>query len=235
MHVSNGKILSSSDGASSRTPSPKRQHPQGQNRSNSAYASITEMIRRRELRGGETIVEARLCERLQSSRTPIREALQRLEGEGLVIKNSSRSYVVRLVDLGEFLKSMKVREILEPQAAALAVGHVPSAVLTTVRAEIAALKKDRPLDLEAHWRSDDAVYGAFADHCGNEVLGKMIHSLRTTTRLFEISRLSDRIDPDLREHVAILDALAADDSRSAAKAVQAHLRSFYRFVLELVR
>ena len=79
----------------------------GTNLSTQAYNAVSEMIRRRRLRGGEVIVEARLAEVLEISRTPLREALQRLEGEGLVIKGAGRSFVVRHVDLGEYLQSLK--------------------------------------------------------------------------------------------------------------------------------
>ena len=60
---------------------------QGYNLSNLAHRAVTEMIRTRRLKGGEPIVEAKLAEVLGISRTPLREALQRLEGEGLVVKS----------------------------------------------------------------------------------------------------------------------------------------------------
>ena len=83
------------------------------NLSNQAYASVSEMIQQRRLKGGALIVESRLADMLGISRTPLREALQRLEGEGLVVKCAGRSFIVRHVDLGEYLQSLKVREILE--------------------------------------------------------------------------------------------------------------------------
>ena len=84
--------------------------PVATNLSNQAHQAISEMIQRRRLRGGEVIVELRLAEVLNISRTPLREALQRLEGEGLVIKGTGRSFMVRHVDLREYLQSLKVRE-----------------------------------------------------------------------------------------------------------------------------
>ena len=78
--------------------------PVATNLSNQAHQAISEMIQRRRLRGGEVIVESRLAEVLNISRTPLREALQRLEGEGLVIKGTGRSFMVRHVDLREYLQ-----------------------------------------------------------------------------------------------------------------------------------
>ena len=97
-----------------------------------AYTALSDMIRHRRLRAGDAIVEARLAETLGVSRTPLREALQRLEAEAMVVR-AGRSFVVRRVDLGEYLKSLKVRSVLEPEAAALAVGRVPGVQLAAVR------------------------------------------------------------------------------------------------------
>jgi len=206
-----------------------------ENLSNLAYKSVTELIRDRRLRGGDTIVESRLADQLNISRTPLREALQRLEGEGLVVKGNGRSFKVRHVDLGEYLQSLRVREILEPEAAAMAAGHIPRLELAAVRAEINSLRDATAYHTDAHWRSDDNLHELFARHCGNEVLAKAIRSFRVTTRLFEIARLADRVQPDSVEHLAILEALEAEDPKAARKAVQFHIRSIGDFAIATVR
>ncbi|WP_062228519.1 GntR family transcriptional regulator [Aureimonas frigidaquae] len=206
-----------------------------ENLSNLAYKSVTELIRTRHLRGGDTIVESRLAEQLNISRTPLREALQRLEGEGLVVKGNGRSFMVRFVDLGEYLQSLRVREILEPEAAAMAAGHIPRLELATVRAEINSLRDATAYHTDAHWRSDDNLHELFARHCGNDVLIRAIGGLRVTTRLFEIARLADRVQPDSVEHLAILEALESEDAKAARKAVQTHIRSIGDFAIATVR
>ncbi|MBV9078453.1 MAG: GntR family transcriptional regulator [Methylobacteriaceae bacterium] len=206
----------------------------GYNLSNLAYKSLSELIRTRRLKGGVPIIEAKLAEGLGLSRTPLREALQRLEGEGLVVKTANRSFMVRAVDLAEYLQSLKVREILEPEAAALALGRVPPARIGAARQEIADLMAATSYHTDAHWRSDDRVHTLYAEACGNAVLAQMIAGLRVTTRLFEIARLADRLGPDSREHLDILDAIEAGDARAARRAVQAHLRSLARFAVRTV-
>jgi DNA-binding GntR family transcriptional regulator len=204
------------------------------NLSGQAYNAVSELIRARRLRGGEVIVETRLAEILHISRTPLREALQRLEGEGLVVKGAGRSFVVRRVDLGEYLQSLKARELIEAEVAGLAVGRIGREQLATVRAEIIALRT-APYHKDAHWRSDDNLHGMFIDQCGNEVLGRIVRELRVTTRMFEIERLKDRLEPDSAEHLAILEAFEAEDIKAARRAVQAHIRSLSRFALDTVR
>lgn len=205
--------------------------PGGYNLSHLAYKSVSEMIRTRRLAGGEVIVEAKLADALGISRTPLREALQRLEGEGLVLKSANRSFMVRQVDLAEYLQSLKVREILEAEAAALACGRIAPALIRSARGEIHQLMTATTYHTDAHWHSDDTVHCLFGDGCGNPTMSQIIRSLRVTTRLFEIARLSDRLAPDSTEHLAILEALELNDPKQARRAVQAHIRSLHRFAL----
>jgi DNA-binding GntR family transcriptional regulator len=202
------------------------------NLSGLAYRAVSDMIRTRRLRGGETIVEAKLAETLGISRTPLREALQRLEGEGLVVKSASRSYMVRHVDLAEYLQSLRVREILEGEAAALASGKIAVAEIEEARREIEHLMAATAYHTDAHWKSDDRVHGLLMDACGNPVMAQMIRELRVTTRLFEIARLAARLEPDSMEHLEILDSLQGNDPKRARRAAQAHIRSLYRFALD---
>lgn len=206
----------------------------GYNLAGLAYKAVSEMIRTRRLRGGELIVEAKLADTLGISRTPLREALQRLEGEGLVAKSANRSFMVRPVDLAEYLQSLKVREILEGEAAALAAGRVPKRRIAEIRSEIKELRAATTYHTDAHWRSDDHVHGLAIDACANPVMGQMIRALRVTTRLFEIARLADRVGPDSIEHLDMLDGLEAEDPKRARKAAQAHIRSLYRFAIDNV-
>jgi len=199
-----------------------------------AYTALSDMIRHKRLRADDAIVEARLAETLGVSRTPLREALQRLEGEGMVVKGG-RSYMVRRVDLGEYLKSLKVRQVMEPEAAALAVGHVPGLLLAMVRGEILQLLDATTYHTDAHWHSDDNLHNMFIDHCGNEVMARILRGLRSTTRLFEIDRLKERLKPDSREHLAILDALVAGDQADARRTVSLHMQSLIDFAIQAVR
>ncbi len=203
----------------------------GGNRSGFAYRVVSQMIRDKRLAGGQLIVEARLAETLGISRTPLREALQRLEGEGRVVKAANRSFMVRTVDLGEYLQSMKVRELIEGEAAALSAGRATDGEIALVREEIEMLKRATTYHTDAHWRSDDNVHNLIADSCGNPVLGGMVRGLRVTTQMFQIARFSERSEDDMAEHLTILDALGAGDGRRARKATQSHIRSLHHFAL----
>lgn len=200
-----------------------------------ARRAVFNMIRSRQLPGGHVIVEAKLAEHLGVSRTPLREALQRLEGEGMVVKGSGRSFVVRTVDLTEYLHSLRLREILEVEAGMAALGRIPPDQIGAVRREIDDLDQAKRYHTEEHWRSDDNLHELYIAHCGNPVMSKIIRELRVTTRLFEIARLADRLTPDNREHLEIVDALVSKDAKRVRKAIQDHIRSLSRYALDQVR
>ncbi|NTJ68516.1 GntR family transcriptional regulator [Agrobacterium rhizogenes] len=194
-----------------------------------AYKAVSDMIRHRRLKGGQVIVEARLAEALGISRTPLREALQRLEGEGLVRKGDGRNYIVRHVDIGEYLQSLRLRLLIEPEAAVLANPNIPRRQLIVVRREINDLLDATAYHTDAHWVSDDNLHNLIIDHCANAVMAKVLRELRATTRLFEIDRLKDRLKPDSTEHLLIIEALERGDVEQTRLAVAGHIESLIAF------
>lgn len=196
------------------------------------YDSLFRMIRERELRGGDSIVEARVAEQLGVSRTPLREAMQRLEVEGLLQKGANRSFQVRKVELKEYLQSLRVREVLESEAIALAIDRVLPEKIEEARAAVRHVENTSPYDKVAHWKADALVHELFICACGNDVMQRMLLSLRVTTQLFEIDRLADRLEPDSREHERILDAIEARDAAAARKNITDHLRSLFDFAIK---
>ena len=198
-----------------------------------AYDELGRLILTRKLPGGSLVVEGRLAQQLDISRTPMREAILRLAAEGLLIKQGSRSYAVRQVQSVEFFQALKVRELLEGEAVELAIGRVAPETITALREGILTLGT-----LEAqetvHWEMDDKLHLLFPEALGNCVLVRMIRQLRVSTRLFELTSPSGRVAADAAEHVAILDAFAKGDARRARAAMVTHLRNVAAEILDIV-
>lgn len=199
-----------------------------------AYGTLLRMIQERDLPSGAAVVEQQLAERIGVSRTPLRQALQRLEIEGLLQKDANKSYVVRRVELKEYLQSLKARELVEAEAAALSVARVRLEDIDRALDTLRAVQQLQPYDMLAHWRSDEEVHGLFIRNCGNEVLMQIVDTLRVTTKLFEIERLAERLEPDSQQHERILEALRARDAKAARRAVAAHIRSLFQFAVQAV-
>jgi len=199
-----------------------------------AYDELSRMVQEREIPAGVAIVELQLAKQMGISRTPLRQALQRLEVEGLLRKTVNQSYVVRKVELNEYLQSLKVRELLEAEAAALSAGRIEPAEIDKALRRLGEVQKKRPYDMLEHWASDDEVHELFIGRCGNEIMANLLRSLRVTTKLFEIERLSERLEPDSEQHEDILNALTRGDSEAARQAVAHHIRSLFEFAIRTV-
>lgn len=198
-----------------------------------AYEELGRLILTRRLPGGSLVVEGRLAQQLEVSRTPMREAILRLATEGLLIKHGSRSYAVRQVQPVEFFQALKVRELLEGEAVELAVGRVPMDAIRTLRQAILELGQIGT-QAAAHWEMDDRLHLLFPESLGNGVLVRMIQQLRVITRLFELTSPAGRVAADVAEHVAILDAFAKGDGRRARAAMVTHLRNVAAEILDIV-
>jgi DNA-binding GntR family transcriptional regulator len=194
-----------------------------------AYTVIRRLILEREMTGGEIVVEGRLAERLGMTRTPLREALLRLEGEGLLVRANARSYAVRRITASHYFQCLQVRERLESQAIGLAMGRVPAETIQGLRLRIHAL--DSSKQGASHWQVDDQVHSLFAQASGNTMLADTIAHLRMLCRLFEVVDPFKRIEEDRAEHLAILEAYASGDARAAEEAAIAHLRNLAKYTL----
>ncbi|WP_434114144.1 GntR family transcriptional regulator [Paraburkholderia caffeinilytica] len=195
-----------------------------------AYQTLRRMILDKALRSGGPVVEGRLAEELNISRTPMREALLRLEGEGLLVRAGARSYSVRFVSAQEYFQAMKVRELLEAEAIGLAIGKIDKKIVQQLIKKIKALSSGQ--QEQAHWQLDDQVHTMMARASGNDVLAHMIDLVRTNSRLFELVTPFNRIEEDRAEHLAILEAYLADDAEASRAAVRTHLQNLRRFVLD---
>lgn len=197
-----------------------------------AYQTLRQMILEKTLRSGGAVVEGRLVEELNISRTPLREALLRLEGEGLLVRSSARSYSVRFISAQEYFQIMKVRELLETEAIALSINKIEPDVINQLTEQVQSLSPGQPE--QTYWDVDDIVHTLFAQHSGNAVLARMIEQARTQSRMFELITPFNRIEEDRVEHLAILTAWKSGDAASASQAVRTHIRNLSAFVLKRI-
>ncbi len=188
-----------------------------------AYDYVLERIVSRELASGTIIQERKLADSLGVSRTPMREALGRLEGEGWLVRLTDRLLSVKVVSIDEYLQALQVRRLLEPRAVVLATERMDKKDLKKIRTEVMALRNHKNPGYDLHWAVDDNIHGAISKGCGNAIMASVIADLRRLTQLFEIQTIPRRIKPGCAEHLAILDAMIAGDAEEASAAMRLHL------------
>jgi DNA-binding GntR family transcriptional regulator len=207
---------------------PASPHPQ-----KDAYALVLEAIDRGDFRPGDRLVESELAERFGVSRTPIREALQRLETQA-VLARDGRSLVVSSLDHDQLGELYVVRAELEGLAARLAAQHAAPEEIGVLRDMLA---RDRELAArpEALARANRRFHRQIHLASHNRYLIQqleMVHrsmALMATTSLAAEGRGARALD----EHEAIVRAIEARDGEAADAAIRLHISRAFETRLRL--
>ena len=198
-----------------------------------AYSMILEAIDAGVYRPGDRLVESELAERLGVSRTPVREALQRLETQSMLARDG-RSLIVASLDHNQLAELYVVRAELEALAAALAAKH---AAPEEVRVLQEMIDEDRghtddPIALsKANKRFHRQIH--LASH--NRYLVQQLDLVHRSMALLATTSLAAEGcgETALAEHQAIVDAIRAGDEEAASTALRRHISKAFETRLKL--
>jgi DNA-binding GntR family transcriptional regulator len=213
-------------------------HPAGHPPSDESLAAramyeIRRMIFAGELPGGTVVQDRKLAEQLGLSRTPVREALGRLAGEGY-LRRDKRILTVQSVSFEEVMEILATRRLIEGETARLAAGRITPLRLADLRAAIEGMVDPREVSHDRHWTLDDLVHLSIAEASGNRMMARLVKDLRERTRMFGLSRIPRRFDPGKAEHLAIIAALEQGDGGAAARAMTVHIDNARQGILDLL-
>ncbi|MEM9108348.1 MAG: GntR family transcriptional regulator [Pseudomonadota bacterium] len=193
-----------------------------------AYDSILMAIRSGEFKPGDRLREEEIGSRLALSRTPIREALRRLESDGIVEHRARQGAVIRRLDHAEVVELYEMRVVLERTAAELAAKHGSAAEFDTLEHLNRQIDKERSNTAKAAATNQDfhrCLYMA----CRNRFLLESARALNNPLMLLGPTTMGeDRIDTVVKEHAAIIEALRLGDTQAAGQAAQSHLQTSLR-------
>ena len=172
-----------------------------------------------------------LARSLGVSPTPVREALARMEAEGLVVKEQHRGYAVApLIGLEELRAMMDFRLLIEPAAAAEAARRVNGGEASGLRA---FARTGGAGHYDATANRLDMVYDAtfhdkIAQLGGNRWLRESLVRLRSHLHMYRLYHHAQQAAATRPEHVAIAEAIGRRDPEAAAEAMRTHLRTAMR-------
>lgn len=188
-----------------------------------AYELILQAIDMGVYRPGSRLVESELAERFGVSRTPIREALQRLETQSLLTRDG-RSLIVASLDHAQMAELYTVRTELEGLAARLAAKHAAEEEVRVLRKMI---EEDHALlgDAQALSRANRRFHKQIHLASHNRYLVQQLDLVHRSMALMATTSLAaqGRGEKALAEHAEIVEAIAAGDGETAAQALRAHL------------
>jgi DNA-binding GntR family transcriptional regulator len=199
-----------------------------------AYAQILELMLAGTLQAGTVLQERKLADMLAISRTPVREALGRLEAESLVTRRHGRALVVSDVGVENYVSLLDLRRILEVEAAARATGRVTIERAEAVEAAVNALVQVQQITPAQHWTVDEMVHGTIAEAAGNPMLESAIRDLRRRTHIFNTSRIPHRMLPGATEHIELLHAVTGDDPEKSRRLMGQHLDNVRDAIIDFI-
>jgi DNA-binding GntR family transcriptional regulator len=200
------------------------------------FRSLCEALQAGSYRAGDRLREEEVAQRLNVSRTPVREALGRLAARGFVQPAAGRGVIVRNLDISEVLELYAMREILEGAAARLAAEHASHLEIDAMT-DIEQALTETSGDAAEMARLNRAFHEAICRAARNRYLDSASKELQDWIALLGPTTFSvtDRPETSHREHQAIISAIAARDSDEAEKLARAHIRAALRCRLKLLQ
>jgi DNA-binding GntR family transcriptional regulator len=188
-------------------------------------SALTELILTGQLPAGAPVREAELAERLEVSRTPVREGIAQLVARGLLTKENGRSARVHQPSLEDLVEIYELRSLTESHLAARAAEKVDAATL----ARLADLEEKLRTTSGDEWFEHHAdFHGTILEAAGRPRFIALANNLKDQSEPYV--RLVTKLDESLRgrssdEHAQLLAAMRAHDPQSARAITAAHLES----------
>ncbi|MEV6650199.1 GntR family transcriptional regulator [Streptomyces sp. NPDC051219] len=193
------------------------------------YTHIKQAVLDRRYGGGTLLTEGELAEAVGVSRTPVREALLKLEVEGLIKLYPKKGALVLAVSAQEIADVVETRLLVEEHAARKAV-PAPPHLLARLEELLEQQKRQADAgDLAAVAVTDRCFHAEIVRSGGNEILSRLYDQLRDRQLRMGVAVMHshpDRIAKNIVEHGEILEALRAGDADAAAGLVHRHVGWF---------
>ena len=201
-----------------------------------AYHRLYEAIRSGQFRPGDRLREIDVSKQLDLSRTPVREALRKLESDGIVEHRPRLGAVIRTLSTPEVVELYEMRLVLERTAAEMAAKHANAAeidLLTDINAQIETAGTDPQRAAALNQDFHRCIYLATR----NRFLLESARALNNALMLLGPTTLDDeaRIQTVHTQHAHIIDAIKSADQTAAGQAAEDHLQTSLRHRLKVLK
>ena len=190
--------------------------------SDTLYYTVREAIATGLLPMGTRLREEDLAEAFDVSRTPVREAMKKLEIERLVETSSTSGSIVRLLTVDECLDTLEVLELLRASACNMLLGRIPRALLMVL--EQNTRRGTKLTDAAQQYENNIEFHELLVRATGNSVLAKLSEQLSFTERMINNTVLPVRYAADYAEHHRMLMKAIVDNDQEAVQRELEHSR-----------
>lgn len=202
------------------------------------FDTLRQAILTGQLQPGERLMEIHLAEKLGVSRTPIREAIRKLELEGLVTMIPRRGAEVAQITEKNLKDVLEVRRALDALCAELACDRITNEEKSKLKEACNAFEKaTRTKDARVIAQADVALHDIIVEATGNERLVQLIHNLSQQMYRYRFEYIKDESQHDIlvKEHRVIYESIINNDKETAAKAAKLHIDNQEASILRQIR
>jgi DNA-binding GntR family transcriptional regulator len=193
------------------------------------YDRLKSMIIERKLMPGEKIYQDKLAHEFGVSRTPLVNALKKLEHEKLITAMPRRGFYVRLFSKQEMIHIFELREVLEGLAARkVAMGISDSQINRLTRFFSGFQASADDIDLKKYREEDRRFHSFIIEVSGGDILSSILETFNILTLGYQFIEQEGLVRPPnetIHEHKAIIDAIGRRDPINAEELVRLHLRN----------
>ncbi|NBH72652.1 GntR family transcriptional regulator [Clostridiaceae bacterium] len=193
-----------------------------------AYEIIRQKIIECEYIPGSILNEAELIKEIGASRTPIREALNKLEQENLVTIIPKKCIIVRGITIDDIAEVFDARAIIEPQILQIYGRQISKSFLKDY------LKRcEEETDTQKQIRLDEEFHELLYQTCDNRYLREVLRMVEGMDHRNRVYKSNDeRVREGIREHIKIIDELLKNDYAAAAKHMLEHIKNAKNYAMK---
>jgi DNA-binding GntR family transcriptional regulator len=202
------------------------------NLSEVAYEHLREGIVSYRYKPGTVLAEQEICELLNISRTPVREAFRRLEAEGMLNKIPKRGTFVQDLTYADILEICEIRMLFELKALENCVGDMPDEEIDTLEGALVSLQPDSP-EID-YFIADSSLHKSIMKYCLNSRMNAYLDNLNSQLeRLRRIGgSMPNRLPKSRQEHLDIICAIRSRNLEKAIVVLKYHLGKVRENTLE---
>jgi DNA-binding GntR family transcriptional regulator len=192
------------------------------------YRVLKESIIKGFLEPGTKLLENKIAEEMQVSRTPVREAMQKLAAEGFVKTTPNQTMIVIEVSPEDVKEVLQIRGVLEGLAARIAAKKINRQEIDELENVVTQMSLHLTKEnLSSYCKVDDEFHNLILNICGNKWIVQIRDNLGSFIYRFRIKSLSvpGRLKHSLEEHQAIMESLREHDSAEADRLSQVHMEN----------
>jgi DNA-binding GntR family transcriptional regulator len=211
--------------------------PQRRRLADEVYDQLVQAIMDREIRPDDTLVQEKLAADMQISRTPVREALMRLEQEGVLEVSKRGSFRLYRMDDQEVKELYQSRAAVEGQCARILTVRGDPEDITKLRSIVEREESLTEHSARAYFEANRNIHRAFVERAQNRFLLEMFDMIWGKAMAFHLFATIEKVDlgQSLGAHMALVDAIERGDKTEALEVFTNHIQDGFDLQMEALR